>query len=142
MEFTGRCYCGDIQYSASGDPAIKLQCHCRECQYISGGNANVTIGMPDDGFKYTKGSPKQFQRSDIENGVVRDFCGHGLGRVFHAPPNVLHYGRRGTGAVLEPGMFSAPLISSGTVLSAPGMCLAKPWRPRRSAVAQKSQARR
>ena len=27
--------------------------------------------------------------------VVRDFCGHGLGRVFHAPPNVLHYGRRG-----------------------------------------------
>ncbi len=37
--------------------------------------------------------------------VVRDFCGHGLGRVFHAPPNVLHYGRPGTGAVLEEGMF-------------------------------------
>ncbi|MCA2011881.1 type I methionyl aminopeptidase [Cereibacter sphaeroides] len=37
--------------------------------------------------------------------VVRDFCGHGLGKVFHAPPNVLHYGRPGTGAVLEPGMF-------------------------------------
>ena len=37
--------------------------------------------------------------------VVRDFCGHGLGRVFHAPPNVLHYGRAGTGAVLEEGMF-------------------------------------
>ena len=30
--------------------------------------------------------------------VVRDFCGHGLGRVFHSPPNVLHYGRAGTGA--------------------------------------------
>ena len=30
--------------------------------------------------------------------VVRDFCGHGLGRVFHAPPNVLHYGRPGSGA--------------------------------------------
>ena len=37
--------------------------------------------------------------------VVRDFCGHGLGRVFHAPPNVLHYGRPGTGAQLEEGMF-------------------------------------
>ncbi|MEM6277462.1 MAG: type I methionyl aminopeptidase, partial [Pseudomonadota bacterium] len=36
--------------------------------------------------------------------VVRDFCGHGLGRVFHAPPNVLHYGRAGTKAVLEEGM--------------------------------------
>ena len=37
--------------------------------------------------------------------VVRDFCGHGLGRVFHAPPNVLHYGREGSGPVLEEGMF-------------------------------------
>ena len=37
--------------------------------------------------------------------VVRDFCGHGLGQVFHAPPNVLHYGRPGTGPVLEEGMF-------------------------------------
>jgi len=37
--------------------------------------------------------------------VVRDFCGHGLGRVFHAPPNVLHYGRPGIGPVLEEGMF-------------------------------------
>ena len=38
--------------------------------------------------------------------VVRDFCGHGLGRVFHAPPNVLHYGRPGTGTRLEEGCFS------------------------------------
>ena len=37
--------------------------------------------------------------------VVRDFCGHGLGRVFHAAPNVLHYGRPGTGPLLEEGMF-------------------------------------
>jgi len=37
--------------------------------------------------------------------VVRDFCGHGLGRVFHAAPNVLHYGRAGTGPVLEEGMI-------------------------------------
>ncbi|SHH06729.1 methionine aminopeptidase, type I [Cognatiyoonia sediminum] len=47
--------------------------------------------------------------------VVRDFCGHGLGRVFHAPPNVLHYGRAGTGAVLEEGMFFTiePMINLG-----------------------------
>ncbi len=47
--------------------------------------------------------------------VVRDFCGHGLGRVFHAPPNVLHYGRPGTGAVLEPGMFFTiePMVNLG-----------------------------
>ncbi|MFD3188692.1 type I methionyl aminopeptidase [Sedimentitalea sp. HM32M-2] len=47
--------------------------------------------------------------------VVRDFCGHGLGRVFHAPPNVLHYGRPGTGAMLEEGMFFTiePMVNLG-----------------------------
>ena len=47
--------------------------------------------------------------------VVRDFCGHGLGRVFHAPPNVLHYGRRSTGAVLEEWMFFTiePMVNLG-----------------------------
>jgi len=47
--------------------------------------------------------------------VVRDFCGHGLGRVFHAPPNVLHYGREGTGPVLEEGMFFTiePMVNLG-----------------------------
>ncbi|MFV2034089.1 MAG: type I methionyl aminopeptidase [Halocynthiibacter sp.] len=47
--------------------------------------------------------------------VVRDFCGHGLGRVFHAPPNVLHYGHAGSGAVLEEGMFFTiePMVNLG-----------------------------
>ena len=48
--------------------------------------------------------------------VVRDFCGHGLGRVFHSAPNVLHYGNFGTGPVLEEGMFFTiePMINIGT----------------------------
>ncbi|MEX2520436.1 MAG: type I methionyl aminopeptidase [Paracoccaceae bacterium] len=48
-------------------------------------------------------------------GVVRDFCGHGLGRVFHDAPNVLHYGRPGAGAVLRPGMFFTiePMVNLG-----------------------------
>ena len=47
--------------------------------------------------------------------VVRDFCGHGIGRVFHDSPNVLHYGRKGDGAVLKPGMFFTiePMINLG-----------------------------
>ena len=47
--------------------------------------------------------------------VVRDFCGHGLGRVFHAAPNVLHYGRPGAGARLEEGMFFTiePMVNLG-----------------------------
>lgn len=47
--------------------------------------------------------------------VVRDFCGHGLGQVFHAPPSVVHYGRHGTGVELKPGMIFTiePMINAG-----------------------------
>jgi methionyl aminopeptidase len=47
--------------------------------------------------------------------VVRDFCGHGIGQVFHDAPNVLHYGKAGTGPVLQPGMFFTiePMINAG-----------------------------
>ncbi len=47
--------------------------------------------------------------------VVRDFCGHGVGRVFHAPPNVLHYGSSGSGPVIEEGMFFTiePMVNLG-----------------------------
>ncbi len=47
--------------------------------------------------------------------VVRDFCGHGLGRLFHDEPNILHYGRPGEGPVLAPGMFFTvePMINLG-----------------------------
>ena len=47
--------------------------------------------------------------------VVRDFCGHGLGRVFHDSPNVLHFGRPGSGEVLRPGMFFTvePMVNLG-----------------------------
>jgi methionyl aminopeptidase len=47
--------------------------------------------------------------------VVRDFCGHGLGRVFHDAPNILHYGRKGEGIELKAGMFFTiePMINAG-----------------------------
>jgi methionyl aminopeptidase len=47
--------------------------------------------------------------------VVRDFCGHGLGRIFHALPNIVHYGRPSHGMALKPGMFFTiePMINLG-----------------------------
>ena len=47
--------------------------------------------------------------------VVRDFCGHGLGRLFHDEPNIVHVGRSGEGTVLRPGMFFTvePMINLG-----------------------------
>ncbi len=54
--------------------------------------------------------------------VVRDYCGHGIGKVFHDEPNILHYGKRNTGIVLEEGMFFTiePMVNVGsyqTILS-------------------------
>lgn len=47
--------------------------------------------------------------------VVREYCGHGIGRGFHEDPQVLHYGKAGTGVQLEPGMIFTiePMINAG-----------------------------
>ena len=47
--------------------------------------------------------------------VVRDFCGHGIGKIFHTTPNILHYGNKGEGAKLETGMVFTvePMINQG-----------------------------
>jgi methionyl aminopeptidase len=47
--------------------------------------------------------------------VVRDFCGHGLGKIFHAAPNVVHFGKPGRGAELKEGMFFTiePMVNAG-----------------------------
>ena len=72
MGMEGGCYCGALRYEVTGDPVFRGQCHCRECQYISGGNPNVIMGMPTAGFRYSKGSPKSFTRSDLERPVTRE----------------------------------------------------------------------
>jgi methionyl aminopeptidase len=57
------------------------------------------------------------QRHAEQNGysVVREFCGHGIGLNFHEDPQVLHYGRPGTGAELLPGMTITvePMVNAG-----------------------------
>ena len=47
--------------------------------------------------------------------VVRDFCGHGIGKEFHTPPSVMHFGNPGEGAKITPGMFFTiePMINLG-----------------------------
>lgn len=47
--------------------------------------------------------------------VVRDFCGHGIGRIFHAAPEVMHFGQSGTGSLLQKGMFFTiePMVNMG-----------------------------
>ncbi len=95
-----------------GDPSVQARRLCEvtyECMWrgILAVRPNATLG--DIGHA--------IQRHAEANGfsVVREFCGHGIGRRFHEEPQVLHYGRPGQGLKLAPGMtFTVePMINAG-----------------------------
>ena len=115
MEFEGGCYCGAVRFKAKGDSLFKAQCHCRECQYISGGSPNLVLGMKEDSFAYTQGSPKPFRRSDLENPVTREFCQecgtHLVSRAPGLPGAVLLK----VGTIDDPSVFGAPQMAIFTI---------------------------
>lgn len=86
MAIEGGCYCGELRYSAPEHIVFKGQCLCRECQYISGGGPNIVVALPEQGFHYTKGSPAQYKRSDLENPVTRHFCANCGTHILTASP--------------------------------------------------------
>ena len=109
MVIEGGCYCGALRYRAEGEPVFAGQCHCRECQYITGGNPNVIMAMPREGFRYTRGEPKQFTRSDLETAVTREFCGNcgtAIGTRAPGMPNamILKVGTMDDPSVFQPQM--------------------------------------
>jgi hypothetical protein len=107
MKLEGGCYCGKVRYVAEGAPMLKAQCHCRECQYISGGAANMFVLMPLDGFRYAKGAPRQFSRSDLEKPVTREFCAEcGTHLTTHRPGLAAVILKVGT--LDDPALFGRP----------------------------------
>ena len=80
-----------------------------ECLLIGIQNALPGKRLGDIGFEIQQYAEKKHYS------VVRDFCGHGIGKVFHTPPSVLHYGNIGEGPELKPGMFFTiePMINIG-----------------------------
>jgi hypothetical protein len=114
MRLEGGCYCGRVRYVAEGEPTMKAQCHCRECQYISGGSPNMFLIMPADGFTYTRETPKQFTRSDLERPVTREFCGECGTHLLTRPPG-LDFVVLKVGTLDEPGLFGAPQMAIFTI---------------------------
>jgi len=70
----GGCYCGAVRFEVSGSPVMKAQCHCRPCQYITGGGPNYFLIVPENAYRFTQGAPATFERSDLDNPRLREFC--------------------------------------------------------------------
>lgn len=95
-----------------GEPSIRarrLVEVCYECLWIGISQVRPGAYLGDIGYA--------IQRHAETHGfsVVREYCGHGIGRQFHEEPQVLHYGKPGTGLRLEPGMTFTiePMINAG-----------------------------
>ncbi len=81
----------------------------RECLYLALDVVKPGATLGDIGHVIQTHAEKNYYS------VVREYCGHGIGRVFHEEPQVLHYGRKGEGLQLEPGMTFTiePMINAG-----------------------------
>lgn len=110
MKLEGGCYCGAVRYVAEGDPVMKAQCHCRECQYITGGAPNYFMMMPAAGFRYVKGAPKSFSRTDLERPVTREFCAECGTHLVTRPPGMPLLVLK-VGTLDDPTQFDGPRMA-------------------------------
>ncbi|MBS0275875.1 MAG: GFA family protein [Proteobacteria bacterium] len=115
MKLTGGCYCGQLRYEAEGEPMLKAQCHCRECQYITGGAPNMFMLMPVVGFRYTKGEPKKFSRSDLEKPVTREFCANCGTHIVTHPNGVPGMLVLKVGTLDDPKQYDGPRMAIYTI---------------------------
>ena len=98
-------YVGEVKRKAQRLAEITYECMMRGIAAVKPGATTGDIGY----------AIQSYAEDQERCSVVRDFCGHGLGRIFHALPNIVHYGRPGQGVVLKPGMFFTvePMINLG-----------------------------
>lgn len=89
--------------------ASRLTSICQEALYRGIRQVKPGNHLGDIGFVIQRFAEKN------RFSVVREYCGHGIGEVFHDEPQVLHYGKRGTGVELKPGMTFTiePMLNAG-----------------------------
>lgn len=81
----------------------------QECLYLGINMVKPGVRLGDIGAAIQKHAEKN------RFTIVREYCGHGIGKIFHEPPNVLHYGKPGTGEELKAGMIFTiePMVNAG-----------------------------
>ena len=97
-------YVGNVSLKAEKLVNITYEAMYRGIEKVKPGNTTGDIGFAIQSFVESK-----------NYSVVRDFCGHGLGEVFHDNPSILHFGKKNEGEVLKEGMFFTiePMINVG-----------------------------
>jgi methionyl aminopeptidase len=96
---------GEVGRKAQRLMDVTYECLMRGIKAVKPGATTGDIGY----------AIQRYAEDEEHCAVVRDFCGHGVGKVFHAMPNIVHYGRPGHGITLKPGMFFTiePMINLG-----------------------------
>lgn len=84
--YHGGCQCGGVRYTITGEPAVVYACHCTICQTQSGSAFGLSMRVPSNHFRLTKGTLKSFQRT-AESGQVftNSFCPDCGTRIHHQP---------------------------------------------------------
>ncbi len=102
---TSKMFCiGQVSPMARRLVQVSHECMCVGIEMVRPG-----VRLGDIGYAIQ-------DHAESENfSVVREYCGHGIGRQFHEEPQVLHYGKPGTGLILEPGLIFTiePMINAG-----------------------------
>jgi hypothetical protein len=119
---TGGCYCGAIRYEITAPAMMKAQCHCRECQHNNGGSPNVFGVYPESGFRYVKGTPKTFSRSDLAQAVQREFCATCGTPILSRAPHVIP-----GAAIVKVGSMDDGARDFGKPDAAIFLCDVSPW---------------
>jgi hypothetical protein len=114
LTFTGGCYCGDVRYQCEGPTLMNGLCYCRTCQAISGGAGNLFMAVDARSFKFTKGTPRAFNKNDRLGSPTRHFCEtcgvHLTARSERAPTAVLIK----VGTLDDPSVFEGPQLVTWT----------------------------
>jgi len=107
---TGGCQCGTVRYESAGAPLALYVCHCRECQRQSASAFGMSLQVPREGLRVTRGTPSFWTRSADSGRRLRcAFCPNCGSRLWHEPERPSATVTIKAGSLDEPVDFSTAI---------------------------------